>query len=258
MAVHLYLSLIPEALVFSQLPPAQFGKYLSIGNKRLSSGPAIFFELDPDFETETFNLAAARQKCVPHPDGSPRRSSYAGIYAVLANVPIGALGTLFLATADGLTLELERSDGDPPAASGFHLYQELCPVQPRVASPLGPREFARYVTNPANPIFLPRIAFCELRLDGLGRDPEGDAARNLPYQSLAHLRECLTTLKYNSQKVTKIVTRDLDTTRLFPVMQTGFFVGDQEDFAFYPLPSEESRETEHRAWFNSASSSPRY
>ncbi|MBK1876232.1 hypothetical protein [Pelagicoccus mobilis] len=258
MSTHLYLSLIPEALIFSQLPPKQFGRHLSIGSKRLASGPAIFFEIDSHFDTDVFNMEEARKKCVRHPDGTPRRSSYAGVYMVLANVPISNLGTLYLTTSDGLTLAIERSEKEPPNNPGLHLYQEICPVQPRVASPLSPKKFAKYITDPANPVFLPRAAFCDLRINGLAQDPEGSSAGNLPYRNLLHLRECLTVLKHKSDKMTKIVTRDMDTSRLYPVMENGFFVGDQDDFAYYPLPSHESRETKHRRWFNSATKSHRY
>ena len=177
---------------------------------------------------------------------------------VLANVPIGALRNLYLTTADGLTLELQRQPYEPANDPGLHLYQEICPVQPRVASPLEPRQFAHYVTNPANPVFLPRIAFCELRLEGLAQDPERSNAGNLPYRNINHLRECLTALKYKSDKMTKIVMRDMETNRVFPVMTNGFFVGDQEDFAFYPLPSEDEQATMHFRWFNSATKSPRF
>src|SRR5690606_11283076 len=125
--------------------------------------------------------------------------------------PVGALAKLYLTTSDGMTLGLDRSESDPSPQPGLHLYQEICPVQPRVASPLGPKEFARYVTDPTKPIFLPRIAFCELRLEGLSTDPEGSAANNLPYRNILHLRECLTVLNHKSDKMTKIVTRDMDT-----------------------------------------------
>jgi len=258
MQTRLYLSLIPEALIFSQLEPEQFGSYLAVGDKRLTSGPAIFFELDPNFDTEAFNMEAAREKCVAHPDGGPRRSSYAAVYMALANVPIPALGELYLTTDDGLTLRLERSEQDPPSKSGLHLFQEICPVQPRVASPLGPKAFAAYVTNPQNPVFLPRLAFCELRLDGLAEDPtEPSRGQNLPYRNLPHLRECLSALKYKADKMTKIVSRDMDPTRIYPVMENGFYVGDNKDFAFYPLPNEEERETKFVRWFTSATKTRR-
>ena len=47
MTVHLYFSLIPEALIASMLPPEQFGQYYATGHKYKSKGQAIFFEVDP-------------------------------------------------------------------------------------------------------------------------------------------------------------------------------------------------------------------
>ena len=192
METYLYLSLIPEALIYSQLPPDLFGKYLAIGDKKLTRGPAIFFALAPDFQSDAFKLQDARAKCYPHPDGSPRRSSYVSVYNVLSNVPISAIGNLYLTTKDGITLELSPTRELPQPRKGFHLYQEICPVLPKVASPLGPREFSGFVTNPKNTVFLPRLMFAELRLNGLSTDPEKSSASNLPYKDLNHLRECLT------------------------------------------------------------------
>ena len=258
MSKHLYLSLIPEALIYSQLSPDMFGKYLAIGDKKLTRGPAIFFQLDPDFTSDHFKLDKAKAKVVPHPDGSPRRSTYISVYNVLANVPISALGNLYLTTKDGITLELCPTKASPPARKGFHLYQEICPVFPKVASPLGPEGFARFVTNPENPVCLPRMVFCDLRLDGMATDPEKSSASNLPYNDLNHLRECLTSLKYKSDKMTKIVHRDFNKNLLYPVVDTGFYVGDQEDFQFYPFPSEEELEGVHHRWWSSATSVSRF
>ena len=255
---YLYLSLIPEALIYSQLAPELFGKYIAIGDKKLTRGPALFFSVDPAFESENFHMAPARAKCVPHPDGSPRRSSYVSVYNVLSGVPISKLGNLYLTTKDGITLELEPSEARPPERKGLHLYQEICPVYPKVASPLGPEAFARKVTNPDNPVFLPRLVFAELRLNGLATDPEKSSASNLPYKDLNHLRECLTSLKYKSDKMTKIVHRDLDKDLLYPVLETGFFVGDQEDFRYYPFPSADDLEGKHHIWWNSATSVSRF
>lgn len=258
MEKYLYLNLIPEALIFSQLKPDQFGKYLAIGDKKLTSGPAMFFSIDPDFKCETINLDAARSKCVSHADGSPRRSSYAAVYHVLANVPVEALRNLYLATPDGLTLELKPGECEPKDSAGLHLYQEICPVTPRVASPLPPREFSHYVTDPSNQIFLPRIVFSELRINGLATDPEGSSTDNLPYRNINHLRECLTSLKYKSDKMTKIVSREMDPGNLYSVIQGGFYVGDASSFVYFPLPGEEELESEHHRWWNSASSVPRF
>ncbi len=254
METYLYLSLIPEALIFSQLPPERFGKYMAIGTKKLTRGPAMFFTLDPDFQSDIFRLDKAREKCKPHSDGSARRSTYVSVYNVLSNVPVSAIRNLYLTTKDGLTLELAPSNENPPERNGFHLYQEICPVYPKVASPLAPREFIRYVTNPENPVFLPRIVCCDLRIDGLATDPEKSSASNLPYKDMNHLRECLTSLRYRTDKLTKIVHRDLEEDLIYPVVESGFFVGDQEDFLNFPFPEEDDLVGKHHRWWSSATS----
>ena len=59
MDVHLYFSLIPEALIASMLPPERFGQYYATGHKFKSKGQALFFEIDPDFRHEYFEIDQA-------------------------------------------------------------------------------------------------------------------------------------------------------------------------------------------------------
>ncbi len=44
MTVHLYLSMLPEALIASMLSPEEFGIYYAVGSQKKSRGQAIFFE----------------------------------------------------------------------------------------------------------------------------------------------------------------------------------------------------------------------
>lgn len=46
MDAHLYLSLMPEALVASQLSPEDFGAYYAVGTEHKTQGQAAFFEID--------------------------------------------------------------------------------------------------------------------------------------------------------------------------------------------------------------------
>lgn len=250
---YLYLSLLPEALIFSQLPPERFGKYMAIGDKKLTRGLALFFTVDPELDAPPLRIQEARKKCVAHTDGSPRRSTYVSVYGALANLPISSLGSLYLSTKDGRVLELQRKEYTAEARKGLYLYQEICPVVPKVASPLSPQAFAKYVTDPKHPVFLPRLFFCDLRLDGLATDPEKSSADNLPYNDINHLRECLTALRHKDDKMTKTVYRDIDRELLYYTADSGFFVGDQEDFAYYPMPCEEDLEGKYYAWWSSAS-----
>ena len=74
MTVHLYFSLIPEALIASMLPPEQFGQYYATGHKYKSKGQAIFFEVDPSFRHGFFPIDEGIGRCTAHPasgDGWP-------------------------------------------------------------------------------------------------------------------------------------------------------------------------------------------
>ena len=104
MTVHLYLSLLPEALIVSMLPPEEFGQYYATGHQYKSKGQAMFFELDPAFRSDAFYIDEAVARCVPHADGTPKNSVYVSVYRVLEHVPVKVIGKLYLSTAYGLSL----------------------------------------------------------------------------------------------------------------------------------------------------------
>ena len=83
---HLYFSLIPEALIASQLPPEKFGQYYATGYGYKSKGEALFIELDPTFRDDFFAIDEAWAKCEVHPDGRPKNSVYVATYRVLEQV----------------------------------------------------------------------------------------------------------------------------------------------------------------------------
>ncbi|HAQ58219.1 MAG TPA: hypothetical protein DCR32_04260, partial [Opitutae bacterium] len=172
MSQYLYLSFTPEALIFSMLPPQQFGKYLAIGDKKQSSSHAIFLSVDPNIDIAGLQMDLARARCTEHSDGTPRRSAYVSIYRVLERVPLSALGDLHLATKDGLVLTLQQGQYQPQTDRERFMYQEVCPVGPRVVSTLEPREFCHYVTHVDNPLYMPKIAFADMQLGNLADDPE--------------------------------------------------------------------------------------
>lgn len=255
---YLYLSFTPEALIFSMLPPQQFGKYLAIGDKKQSSSHAIFLEVDTDIEIDGMKISQMRERCVPHSDGRLRHSAYVSIYRVLERVPLSALGDLHLATKDGLVLTLKKSEYTSRSDDSRFLYQEICPVSPRVVSSLEPREFCRYVTNEANPLYLPKIAFADMTLGELADDPENGKVCNLPYPSIDHLRSCLISLDTKEAKKTKIERRGMRPDIIFYMVQNGFYIGDQEDFLYYRMPDEDLLLSEHNRWWNSATKMDRY
>ena len=250
MSVHLYLSLLPEALVGSMLPPREYGRHLALGPGKRIRSQAVFFEVDRDEAAKYIDLAQLDQRCVPHPDGSPRRSSYLSIYRVLEKLPVSALRKLWLTTRDGTSLGLERGDYQTKPGQKYRLYQEFCPVSPRVVAQLDPLEFCRSITSPGGPVHVPRIIFADFRLDGLANDPA--AKSDLPYRNLGHIRFCLEELQRIENKVSKIVDRDLQSDPQLWMIENGFFVGDQNELAHFPLPPEDDLRRDHYDWWSSA------
>jgi len=256
MKIHLYLSLIPESLIASMLSPEEFGSYYAIGSEKRTRGPAMFFELDPDFECEAFPRAKIEEACVAHSDGSPRRSSYLGIYRILEHIPLNALKKLYLVTDDGRVLGLEPRPADTiPLCeeSRYHLYQEFVPVNPRVVSRFGPVDFWKYITDRKQPISVPSIVFCELKLEGLAKDPASESVENLPYFNLAHMRDCLSSLEAKPEKSAKVVSRQMTHDHLlYRTVRNGFYVGNSDKLLYYPMPSIEELNRDHYPWWRSA------
>jgi hypothetical protein len=252
MDTHLYLSMTPEALVASMLPPQEFGVYLAVGTQKRSRGQAIFFDLAPKFDSDAFDLAAAAERCVPHADGEPKHSVYLAIYRVLEHVPREALRSLWLVTQDGRVLELGQGAVPEEFPVRYHLYQEVCPVHPLIASTLDPVAFCRFITDSSHPISVPRICFVDLELAELADDPRRGEPHGLPYPYLAHIRDCLLELEANGGKHTKTVDRTHPCSFPYRCVKSGFFVGDQEGLLYYPFPPRQELETTHYPWWRSA------
>ncbi len=255
MKIHLYLSLNPEALVASHLPPEEFGAYLAVGTQKYSRGQAMFFEVDPEVRSDYPPFQNIGARCVPHLDGSPRRSTYLAIYRVLEHVPVAALGQLHLATHDGRVLSLNAAPVPPTVDRCFHLYQEFCPVTPRVVSTLDAAEFCARLTDATQPVNVPKIVFAELTLGKLATDIETTDVGNLPYSGLQHLRECLRELNRKPGKPTKVTVRNVRDDVLYRTIRGGFYAGQGRDVKHYPMPSAGDLESMHHDWWRSAQAS---
>lgn len=252
MDIHYYmLCYRSEALIASHLEPEAFGLYMSVGTQKNTRGNVIFFEIDPGLRSDYFKLGDIETRCVPYPDGSPKRSKYISIYRVLEHLDLAVLNQLYLSTADGRVMKLEASVyNDLEEASGANLYQELCPVTPMVVSPLSPSKFIKFMTSPDNPVHVPRLFFADLLLD---RDQNGNLSGNLPYEDTAHLLDCIRVVE--AGKETKTVSRTPHIHGFFRTIRRGFFVGDQTGLKFYRYPNIDELEVEHAKWWHSASES---
>ena len=251
MAHHIYLSVIPESLVVSMLPPVEFGSYLAVGTKKRASEQAVFFELKDDFRSQHFDLEKAIQQCVLHNDGQPKHSVYVSIYRVLERVPLDALGSLWLITRDGRAFALNQGPLPPKNGNPQHLYQELCPVSPLVASMLDPVEFCKFITNPDGHISVPKIFFHDLPIRETAPESSKETAWAPPFKNISHLRDCLLELTEKG-KITKTVNRIALQRASYCCIKTGFFVGNHETVLHYPFPSAEEMNRDHHQWWRSA------
>lgn len=240
-----------EALVASQLDPEAFGAYMATGTMRQTYGEVLFTEINPAIIEGEFDLDRTRRECVPHTDGSPRRSKYVSIYRVLERIPLRAFGHFHMVTRDGRVLSLEPRNPLPEweEPDGANMYMELCPTVPLVVSRLGPVSFIRMLTNPRNPVSVPRLLMADMLID---QEKDGRLASYLPYRHPAHIHDCIREVS-DENKASKVVDRNPTMTGFFRTIRRGFFVGDQESVIYYRFPTIPELEDEYHPWWRSAS-----
>jgi hypothetical protein len=249
---HLYLSMIPEALIASQLTPEQFGVYYAVGSLKKARGQAIFLEIDLDFRHDELPVEEGLARCVPHEDGTPKRSVYISVYRVLERISLDAVLKLYLVTQDGRVLALDPAETCPEDTDGLHLYQEIAPVHPLVVSSLGPNAFFDLIVKtPESLLTLPAVFFAELQLGELAENPEYGTVGNLPYANMDHLRQCLVDLRTKFVN-TKMVDRVSPASVPYRTLKTGFFLGNQNQLMCFPMPSQEELRNKHYRWWRSA------
>ena len=252
MSIHLYYSLIPEALIASMLPPEEFGQYYATGHKFKSKGQAVFFEVDPAYRHPYFDIDGCYKRCVARADGSPKNSIYVSMYRVTEHLTLNALGKMYLTTAMGATLGLSRADALPKVEKELHMYQDLAPINSLVVSVFDPAAYyADVVTHPSHSFSFPGMCFVELELGMLARDPENGREGDLPYSFMQHLREALMELEPVS-KQNKLVHRVHSLEFPFRMVKNGFFIGIGDELVYYPMLSQAELKKDHHNWWRSA------
>ena len=256
MSIHYYLTVFPmEALIASELEAVQFGTYMAVGARKGSAEQLMFMKIKGDF-TGPFDWESARKSCVSHPDGQPKHSLYLSIYRVLENIPVEAMGQLYLITRDGRTLQLDRQEYKTPANwPGFALYKELCPVTPLVASKLNPKDFGEYMTNPDNKTSVPTLMFSDIKiirdLDNL--ENSGNIG-NVYDRHPEHLKSCIDEIRSETKngKINKIVDRTYGTRFSYQLIDNGIYVSKGKTIIRYPMPDIETLKKNHYDWGKSA------
>jgi len=238
MSKYLYLSVTPEALIASMLPPAEFGEYMATGTKKSNKGQMIFIEVDIEQVKDLVDLDYIEKSCVRHADGTPKHSVYLSVYRVLETIPLKAMKNLYLTTDNGIVLELAPSlyDQSCKETPALHLYQELCPVTPQIVSEYCPAEFLKVLTDGSLQFKLPKLFFAEMKLGELASNPATGSVEQLPYTYVGHLRDCLLSLKGYKKKM-KTVVRTYSGSLLYRSVASGFYLGSGDDMIYYRYPS---------------------
>lgn len=258
MKQNFYLTVFPmEALIASQLEPEAFGTYMSIGARKGSAEALVFIHLKE--ASGPFNWDEARANCVPHEDGRSRNSFYLSIYRVLENLPTSALGSLYLVTRDGRSLELTAAPWEDFSATlprnwtGVGLYKELCPVLPLVVSCLKPAEFGAFMTTPGARARVPSLLYADLRIiENLEDLRSSGNIGNVYDRNPAHLRTCIEQIRARPDKVTKIVDRTYFNRFCYGLINSGIFLSRQTTTMFWPMPDLQQIKEEAYDWGRSA------
>lgn len=124
-------------------------------------------------------------------------------------------------------------------------------MPPRVASILNPAEYAKRLTSSERLVHFEKIAFFDMKLGDLERDPVNGDLGDLPYTNRHHLRDCLDAVRTKGGKNNKIVARSVGEI-LYRTVGSGFYVGAGDELLFYPMPSKDELEADHFQWFKSA------
>lgn len=254
MSIHYYLSLFPlEALIASELDPEIFGVYMATASHRGSSEPHTFVEVEAGKVADSFDIAYAEQKCRGEA-GRKKNSVYLSIYRTLEQIPLDALGKLYLVTRDGRSLPLEPTflKGTTPTTKPFYLYQELCPIRPVVVASLAPTQFCQYMTAAETKVHVPRIAFADLRVIDFDRLDNAGNIGNLYHQNLLHLKDCVLSVTTKEDKKVKTLERARVESFTYNIIDSGIYVGDQQGVLYYPMKSAGELNMHHHPWARSA------
>lgn len=253
MAIHYYMTVFPmEALIASELEPGNFASYMALGDRKAAAEQLMFIEVNGDFG-DFFDWDYAAKKCVPHSDGRPKSSLYLGVYRVLENVPLSALGSLYLVTKDGRSLVLDKTEYQAPQNwMGYALYREYCPMSPLAVSTLDPKNYGEHMTNEKSKVHVPAIFFADLKLGDPDNIENSGNVGQIYDKNREHLSSCVHALQDGKGKMTKIVDRSNYNSSFYQIVDNGLYFANQEGVAMYPMPGRDELKKIDYDWGRSA------
>jgi hypothetical protein len=254
---HLYMIVFPiNALVASQLKPAEFAQHYTVGSAKHYRGKVIFVEVDIQFRHPYFDIDHYLSLTV-HADGRPKKTKFISSYAVLEHMDLKALKGLYLVTANGKSLEMASKPYTAINEPGLvRIYQEIAPLSNLVASTLDQRAFGKYITSETKSKGSPKICFTQYEVN-IAEFLEKNKTHAVLYSPIpetnpARLYEFLAELNSHPDKKTKTIS--LNTTLLetsYSFIRHGVWFAAGNDLLFYPMPTAEELQNENYDWWRS-------
>ncbi|HAP36081.1 MAG TPA: hypothetical protein DCQ28_09120 [Bacteroidetes bacterium] len=251
----LYMIVFPvNALVASQLNPAEFAEHYTIGSSKHFKGKVLFVEIDNTYRNMHFDIDHYFSLTVPHPDGSPKKTKFISSYAVLEHIDLKAMKNLYLVTTNGKALEIQSKPYTAVNEPGLvRIYQEINPLSNLVASTLDQREFGKYITVGTKSKGAPKVCFTQYEFN-VNEFLAKNSSQNIPYSPIpetnaSRLIEFLTELKSHPDKKTK--TLNLNSTLIeaqYSLIRHGFWFAAGNELVFYPMPTTDQLEKNHYDW----------
>lgn len=258
---YLYSIMFPNyGLVASMLPPAEFGRHYTIGSSRYFQGQVVFVEVDINFRHPYFPIDETFSEVHAKADGSPKRTKFVKTYRVLEHIELGAFKNLYVTTANGKVLEIEKKNYNRIHKPGLiRTFQEICPFSYILLTYMTPPEFGKYITDPTNHAKgAPKVMFTqiELNIEKFLRELEENPFMSSPIPNVHphKLRDQILEMKANPDKRLKGVSLDSVLGKIsFHKLRTGFWIAAQGELLYYPIPDRETLERDHYDWYKGLS-----
>ena len=253
---HLYMIIFPNnALLASQLEPKDFAKHYAVGTAKHYQNKVIFAEIDINFRDPYFAIDEYLAQTVPHKDGSPKKTKFVAIYAVLEHIDLKAIQKLYLVTPSGKALDLEPGPYTAINEPGYvRIYQEITPLQNLIGSNLDQRQFGKWLTRETRSKGCPKICFTQIDFDVDGFLEENKdrtiITSPIPEHHPWRLYDCLRQLRANPEMKTKTISLGSLLRQLsYCKIRHGIWFVDGDELLFFPMPVCEDLEERYYGWW---------
>jgi len=253
---HLYMVLYPnEALIASELSPAEFGMHYAVGSPRHFMGKTVFAEIDIHFRHDYFHIDQILMESKSEIPGQPKKTKFISSYRVLEHMDLKAIQELFLVTVDGQVLGIKpKAEYDLKHLDDerIRLYQEICPIHLLVGANLNPPDFGKYVVSEFTSKGAPKLFFTKMDIDVKHILEENIIVSPVTNVNPGHLKDCLQELKDKPDKKTKTISLASSFFNMsYAKIRQGFWIVEEDNFLYFPFPSPEELEEKNYEFYRS-------